>query len=235
MKKLVLSIVFVMSVFLNYAQHDLNDYKYVIVEKQFHFQGEEGQYDLNEFVRFLFKKNGFKPILTSDIFPDDLKRNYCLALTSEIKAKGALRTKVTLILKNCNNEIVFQSEGITKEKAFDMAYKKGIRMAFEAFEGLNYVYKPKEEDRDHTGNSESEEANVVKDEDVVLKAFPTKNGYALKDSKGKTIHQVLKSRRDDMYFLSNNEGILYRKDGNKWVREFMKDNVVTTEILYIEF
>lgn len=241
MKRIGLTIVLLMSIFCGYAQHNLNDYKYVIVEKQFHFQNEENQYDLNEFVRFLFKKNGFNPILTSDIYPDDLKRDYCLALTSEIKAKGALRTKVYLTLRNCNNEIVFKSEGVTKEKSFDKAYMKGIRNAFDAFEDIYYVYTPKE------NNDEKEDiaitAEVVKNEvsqisfdsNIVLKAIPTKGGYDLKDVNGNTIYQIIKSQRDDMFFLNNNQGVLYKKEDNKWVREFMKDGVATTEILHIEF
>lgn len=241
MKKIGLTIVLLLSVFWGFSQNSLNDYKYVIVEKQFHFQNEEGQYNLNEFVRFLFKKNGFNPILTSDIYPDDLKRDYCLALTSEIKAKGALRTKVYLTLKNCNNEIVFESEGITKEKSFDKAYMKGIRNAFDAFQDVNYVYTPKESSdtkADLATNTEvvnAEVSTVSFDDNKALKAIPTKNGFALKDAKGNTIYQIIKSQRDDMFFLTNNQGVLYKKEDNKWVREFMKDGVATSEILHIEF
>lgn len=124
------------------AQSSINDYKYVIVEKQFHFQNEPNQYDLNELTRFLLKKNGFRPILESDIFPDDLKSNYCLALQSEVKASGFLRTTVSIVLKDCNNNIMFQADGTTKEKNFDKVYSYGLRKAFEDFEVLNYNYKP---------------------------------------------------------------------------------------------
>jgi len=124
------------------AQNSINDYKYVIVEKQFHFQNEPNQYDLNELTRFLLKKKGFRPILESDVFPDDLKSNYCLALQSEVKASGFLRTTVTIVLKDCNNNIMFKADGTTKEKDFDKVYSYGLRKAFEDFDVLNYNYKP---------------------------------------------------------------------------------------------
>ena len=125
------------------AQFSINDYKYVIVEKQFHFQNEPNEYNLNELTRFLLKKHGFRPVLESDIFPDDLKSNYCLALQCEVSAKGFLKTTVTVALKDCNNNIVFQAEGTTKEKDFNKVYSYGIREAFENFKGMNYNYIPK--------------------------------------------------------------------------------------------
>lgn len=127
------------------AQQSINDYKYVIVEKQFHFQNEENQYNLNELTRFLLKKNGFKPILESDIYPKDLKSNYCLALKSEIKASGFLNTKVVITLKDCNNNVLFETYGTTKEKDIEKAYSYGIRKAFEGFKGIDYNYIPKDD------------------------------------------------------------------------------------------
>ena len=143
MKKALLLILFIC--FANtYAQNSLNDYKYVIVEKQFHFQTEPNQYNLNELTRFLLKKNGFRPILESDIFPNDLKSDYCLALQSEVKASGFLKTTVSITLKDCNNNILYEASGTTKEKNFDKVYSYGLRLAFENFKEISYDYNPKE-------------------------------------------------------------------------------------------
>jgi len=115
MKKALLLILFIC--FANtYAQNSLNDYKYVIVEKQFHFQTEPNQYNLNELTRFLLKKNGFRPILESDIFPNDLKSDYCLALQSEVKASGFLKTTVSITLKDCNNNILYGHQEPQKKR-----------------------------------------------------------------------------------------------------------------------
>lgn len=125
------------------AQLSVNDYKYVIVEKQFHFQNEPGEYDLNRLVKFLFRKNGFKVIIEGEPLPSDLKSNYCLALTSEITSWGSLRTKAKVVLRDCDNNVVFTSaEGMTKEKDFARAYDLSIRNAFDSFAILNYKYKP---------------------------------------------------------------------------------------------
>lgn len=144
MKKIIISLILVLGfAIICKAQPSLNDYKYVIVEKQFHFQNEANEYNLNSLTRYLFKKNGFKPILEGEIYPDDLKSNYCLALISEITAKGVFKTRVTIVLRDCDNNIVFQTEGVTKEKYFDKVYKIGIQKAMEGFNTVNYYYKPK--------------------------------------------------------------------------------------------
>ncbi|NND25968.1 MAG: hypothetical protein EX263_01995 [Flavobacteriaceae bacterium] len=127
------------------AQLSVNDYKYVIVEKQFHFQNEPDEYNLNQLVKHLFRKYGFKVIIEGEQLPSDLKSNYCLALTSEVTAKGALRTKAIVFLRDCDNNVVFTSnEGLTKEKDFARAYDLAIRNAFNSFSILNYKYVPNE-------------------------------------------------------------------------------------------
>jgi len=123
------------------AQYNLNDYKYVIIEKQFHFQSEPDQYNLNNLVAFEFRKLGFKVLFESEGLPDDLKKDICLALNSEILAKGALRTKAYLKLINCNGETVYTSEeGITKEKDFARAYQISIQRAFDTMEDIQHNY-----------------------------------------------------------------------------------------------
>jgi hypothetical protein len=138
-----------------FAQHNLNSYKYIIVEKQFHFQNDPGQYNLNNLVKFEFQKLGFEVIMQDQELPADLKSNYCLALNSEVIAKGVLRTKAKVILRNCDAEIVYTSEeGVTKEKDFSRTYGIAIRNAFLTMNHLNYDYIPNEKVKSVSANTE---------------------------------------------------------------------------------
>lgn len=146
MKTYIFILITCISFNLSNAQSSINDYKYVIVEDQFNFQKEPGQYNLNRLVQFLLRKHGFTPIIEGQELPADLKSNFCLALRADVIAKGALRTKATIILKDCeSNEVYKSGEGITKEKDFARAYDLAIRKAFDTFNGLNYVYAPNQE------------------------------------------------------------------------------------------
>jgi hypothetical protein len=239
------------------AQKDINSYKYVLLPQKFDFLKKEDQYRMNTRTRFLLKKSGFNVYYNNERFPEDLAVNNCLALTVKVvEVSNLLNTKLKVVFRDCDNNIVFVSgEGASNERLMKDAYIEALIKTFKSIEDLNYLYQPekseviisdihKKDSIEATIEYKTTKDDVVTNDivekktivgNVVLKAFPTKNGYALKDSKGKTIHQVLKSQRNDMYLLSNNDGILYRKEGNKWVREFMQDDVVTSEILYIEF
>ena len=202
MKKTITSLILALGfVTFNNAQSNINDYKYVIVEKQFHFQNEPDEYNLNELTRFLFKKNGFRPILTSDIYPDDLKLNYCLALTSEVIAKGAFTTKITIILKDCDNNILFTCEGKTKEKEFKKAYNIGIRNAFEHFKNINYKYIPNE-DVIGKGDTSKDEIEVLKAEIKSLKTEQSKTANKSEDVKEikelKEVEETIDEQKEEL-------------------------------------
>lgn len=196
-------LIFASSFFQLAAQHSINDYKYVIVEKQFHFQNEENQYDLNELTRFLFKKHGFRPVLESDIFPDDLKSNYCLALQSEVKAKGFLKTTLTITLKDCNNNIIFTANGTTKEKDFDKVYSYGIRTAFEDFKEISYSYTPNEAVVNRTDTEvidptkgESVEVEKLKAEIEELKKEKAKTELKLEENAAKKVRSISNPKKE---------------------------------------
>ena len=212
MKKLVIGILFLIgSMQIAQAQVKLSDYKYVIVEKQFHFQNEADQYDLNRLVRFLFEKHGFNAIIEGQTLPDDLKSNYCLAMTSEVKAKGALKTKATVILRDCENNVVYTSnEGISKVKEFDRAFEMAIRKTFESFEELDYRYIPSE--RVIAMGNNSEESKAQQQEIVKLKAeIETLKGKSNEDEVAEAVieEKVEKKeepKQEELIYYAKKEG-----------------------------
>ncbi|MBT8254061.1 MAG: hypothetical protein HKN00_03290 [Flavobacteriaceae bacterium] len=181
---LLLAITLLISNFVT-AQVKLSDYKYVIVPKQFPFQNEPDEYDLNRLVKYLFEKQGFSAIIEGQTLPDDLISNYCLAMNAELKVGGALRTKAQIFLRDCENNMVFTSaEGSTKVKDFKRAYEMAIRDAFENFDDLNYQYLPNERVLSKGKDPGSaEESEAAKKEIKQLKAELT----ALKQDKTETI------------------------------------------------
>ncbi len=144
MKKIILTLFLIIGC-LSYskAQSDLDDYKYVIVPNKFDFLKEADKYQLNSLTKFLFNKYGFEAFMVNEQFPQDLAKNACLSLRSEvISDSGMFKTKLMVVLKNCKNEIIFTSRvGETKEKEFKKAYNLALRDAFKSFETINYSYK----------------------------------------------------------------------------------------------
>lgn len=129
-----------------YAQTNINNYKYVIVPDKYDFLKEKDQYQLNSLTHFLFNKYGFHAVLEGSDYPQDLMSNRCLALVSDVvKGAGMFKTKLNIVLKDCNSTVVFTSkEGESREKDFKTSYNLALRDAFKSIETLYYKYKPSE-------------------------------------------------------------------------------------------
>lgn len=127
-----------------FSQSNLNQYKYVIVPHKFDFLKEKNKYQINALTKFLFSKYGFETVMEGSEYPEDLARNRCLALRSNVvKGSGLFKTKLSIQLHDCNDKLVFTSkEGESREKEYKTAYNLALRDAFKSVEALNYKYKP---------------------------------------------------------------------------------------------
>ncbi|WP_040278760.1 hypothetical protein [Psychroserpens damuponensis] len=158
------------------AQATINDYKYIIIPKQLEFLKYPDQYETSSLTKFLFNKYGYTAFFEDEDLPEDLSKNRCLALRSEIqKNKGFLATKVQFNLKDCNGNIVMTSvEGATKVKEYKKAYNVAIREAFVTFQFYNYKYVANENTAaksvSNEVTSEAKEIEKLKKEVEALKA-----------------------------------------------------------------
>lgn len=128
---------------------NLNEYKYVIVPIKYDFLSEKDQYQLNSLTEFLFEKYGFKAFLEVEKLPTDLLNNRCAALNAEVVSDSgffSFVTKVKVVLKNCNGQVVFESEeGRSRLKKYKFAYQEALRDAFSSVEALDYSYSGKQQ------------------------------------------------------------------------------------------
>ncbi|MDT0688667.1 hypothetical protein RM549_02655 [Salegentibacter sp. F188] len=142
MKTAIFSIALILS-FTSLNSQNLNKYKYVVVPESFGFLNAPDEYQLNALTKFLFEKNGFKATMKSEQKPSDLKANGCLALYADVKDDSNLFvTKLTVVLENCNGEVVYRSsEGSSRKKDFKRAHHDALRDAFNSFEEFNYKFQ----------------------------------------------------------------------------------------------
>ena len=138
--RILLSICMITFFALN-VQGQLNDYKYIIVPKQFKVFKQENQHQTSTLIKHLFTKKGFNTVY-DDAIPADLYANRCLALTVQLDEKSSMfTTKTVLVLEDCNNQAVFMTqEGRSREKDFKISYNEAISQAFKSIEALDYAY-----------------------------------------------------------------------------------------------
>ena len=154
------------TVFSAFSQTNLSNYKYVIVPNRFDFLKKKDQYQLNSFAKFLFEKHGFNAFLEGEDYPEDLKRNRCLALRSNVSAEsGMFKTKLKIELMDCNDQIIYTSPmGESREKEYEKAYNIALRQAFEELGKLNYAYVSNENVSSLTSTSSTSQQLDVKNE-----------------------------------------------------------------------
>jgi hypothetical protein len=122
-----------------FSQKSLSEYSYVVVPEKFEFVNEVDKYQLNSLTRFLFNKHGFNAYFDREL--PDVRR--CDGLYAEVEGKPAMiRTKVTVILKDCYGTEVYRSEvGKSKIKAYNKTYTAALREAFLSIEALGVEQK----------------------------------------------------------------------------------------------
>ncbi|MBA3986449.1 MAG: hypothetical protein H0X63_07755 [Flavobacteriales bacterium] len=116
------------------AQSELNKYSYVLVPQQFEFQNNKDQFNLNSLTRHLFKGAGFNALYQEEL--RNLSR--CDGLYADvISTTNVFFTRLTVVLRNCNNEELFRSDtGMSKEKDYRKGYHEALRNAFKSIEIL---------------------------------------------------------------------------------------------------
>ncbi len=229
-----------------YSQNTINNYKYVLVPERFNFFKSDDQYGLNNLTRSLLNEKGFTAFVGREELPPELVANKCNALIAEVLEKNSLFvTKLTLLLKDCQGNIIFKSkEGKSREKDFQAAYDEALRDAFSSLKDVPYKY-------DSTAFTQPRQVAVVPaasstapasaspavaEATGILYAQATSNGYQLIDTTPKKVLTLLKTSMQD-YFIAENgasNGVVFKKNG-EWFFEYYKDDKLVSHKLQIKF
>lgn len=140
MSKFIVAVFLFFSVFsTSFSQANLSDFSYVIVPDQFEFLNGKDKYELNSMTVFYLEKYGFNAYKNSEA-PN---ANRCDGLYADvIKESAVLRTKLRVVIKDCNGfELFSGGEGTSKIKEFKSAYQDALRKAFKGVEFLNVQQK----------------------------------------------------------------------------------------------
>lgn len=140
MKRYIL-ILFLLFSFSAYSQNAVNNYKYVVVPEKFSFLTQNDQYSLNSLTKALLEDKGFTVYFDNNGLPAEVANNKCRALSADVLNKsGMFTTSLTLLLKDCQGNIIFKSkEGKSREKEYKVAYKVALRDAFTSLEKVSYA------------------------------------------------------------------------------------------------
>jgi hypothetical protein len=246
MKAFALLFFFALFAVAGYSQNTINSYKYVLVPERFDLSKENNQYGLNTTTKLLLEQKGFAAFVGNEGLPPTVAANKCNALKAEVvEKKGLFVTNLTLLLKDCQGNIIFKSkEGKSREKEFQVAYEEALRNAFLSLNDVPYKYdstivaQPQQVTATPAVSSSAPAAakSAIVEITGTLYAQVTPNGYQLIDTTPKKILTLLKTSLQD-YFIAEagpSNGVVFKKDG-EWLFEYYKDNKLVSQKLEIKF
>ena len=143
---------------------------------------------------FYSKKKGFITYLDNEEYTDELAKNGCKALYAEVKdVSGFFVTKSYIEIRDCKDRLLFKSsEGTSKYKEYEKAYRQSIRRAFESISEIPYEY-----DLSLSENEEEVKRETIKEE-VNISPKVQENSKTLTPTKKLT-------------------GLLYAQVSEKWI------------------
>ncbi|HVV03593.1 MAG TPA: hypothetical protein VHC96_05185 [Puia sp.] len=235
------SLVLILFAVAGRSQTSLNNYKYVIVPERFSFSKEDDQYSLNSTTKLLLEQKGFTALLGNKSVPPAVAGNRCNALTAEVtQNNGMFVTRLTLLLKDCQGNIIFKSkEGKSREKEFPAAYNEALNQAFLSLNDVAYKYDSAVAPQQVTTLPAEPSASVpAANAEIagVLYAQVTPNGYQLIDTTPKKVLVLYKTSVQDFFIAEAgaSNGMVFKKDG-QWFFEYYKDNKLVSQKLEIKF
>ncbi len=225
---------------------DLNAYKYAIVPSKFSFLKEKDQYRLNTLTKMFMEKYGFVTFFDTDILPDEVVNQNCNNVFVEVQSSNTmLSTKVTVVLKDCRNLVLFTSaQGKSREKEYKVAYNLALREAFNSFDALNHQYQEGKEikkpvltvDTTYLESTKSPKINSDEIKTVasnLLFAQPIENGFQLIDATPKIIFKIYKTSNSTCFIAVKEaiNGVLILKDNNWFFEYYQLDKLLSEKVL----
>ena len=251
-----LILLFCFAFFKSYAQSDnINNYKYIIVNKQFNFLKEPDQYQTSSLLKFLLAKRGFEVYLENEELPDEIKNDRCNALKGNVEEEsGMLTLKVKIELRDCNNNLLYESKvGKSRIKEYRRGYQSAIKDAYNKMTDLKYSYTPLSKAKVKKDIIIEDKKPAIKKEELIdeketitnknpiknssilkVSSKPIQNGYQLLNVDGEIVFTILKTSNATTFILKDKNGILFRGIRN-WIAEYYENGVKITKKLDVNF
>lgn len=228
----------------------VNDYQYVIVPAKFDFLKKEDQYRLNSLTKLMLQKYGFKAYLSNEEIPLNLDQRCSFMYADVVDNSGIIMTKVKIILKDCRDKVLFETEyGGSRDKEYAAAYNEALRAAGKSFDKLEYSYNSKSMDttKEPLVETQVEPAapykttvntpTVVNDSsEVFYFAQPNATGFQVIDNEPKVIMRLFTTSVKDVFIATRDakSGVVISKNG-QWFFEYYENGKLVSEALKLKF
>ncbi|TGD57075.1 hypothetical protein [Flavobacterium humi] len=212
------------------GQTSVNEYKYVQIPAKFDFLKTKDQYGLNTITKVYFEQKGFGVVYDNEIINDAFLLDNCNKLYVDVlEDRTFFATKLTVVIKDCTNRVVYTSEeGTSRKKEHALAYNEALRTALKSFDKQNYTYTGK------VAKTPLQTVQPVKTENPVNKTEAAGNVTV---EKVVTIQMSIQKTSDPNVYIAssgNKNGVVLKK-GNEWFFEYYQNDQLLSEKVNLKF
>lgn len=222
----------------------INDYQYVMVPAKFDAFKENDKYNLNTNVKLMLQKYGFIAYFPTEAVPFEVANSNCKKLNADlIKDNGLMTTKVKIVLKDCKDNIVYETDyGKSIEKDYARAYMEALRDAAKSFDKLKYKYNGKnglttESGVEAVAPVTNVEPNIPSgDKEIFYFAQPTSNGFQVVNNEPRVIMKLFNTSEKNVFLATKDgkTGLVMAKNG-QWLFEYQENGKVFSEPMRLRF
>lgn len=252
MKKFLL--LFVLFIAVSGFSQSINDFQYVVVPTKFSLFKDNDKYRLNTTTKLLLEKYGLKVYMSNDPALNDIG-DYCSRLYADlVQDKDFLLTKVKIVLKDCRENLVFETEyGKSREKEYEVAYNQALRGTAKSFDKLDYHYNgksglvtagtsasatnPGQKDISEVLSNKAESLDITPaTAGVFYFAQPTATGFQVVDSEPKVILRLYTTSQKNVFISEKGalKGVVISKNG-QWFFEYYENAKLVSEPWNLKF
>jgi hypothetical protein len=204
MKKVSTLIIITVLCVINLYGQDLNGYKYVYVPTLTYGDGSRTDiWSISSKLRTAFSEKGFIVISESSSIIEEITNNRCLLLSCTIDHTYVVygTNKVTISLKNCEDQVVYNNTGAAKGFSVQDDFNKATRRAFDGIKKMSYRF-----DLGSTPKIEHPEVEATSETEETIKSYFKENAlstlegiYKSYQNESRSYYKLGIKKRNDKY------------------------------------
>lgn len=144
MKKVFVTCLTIFVLKISSIGQTLDGYKYVFVPTLKYTSGGTDIWNISGMLRKWFSDKGFIVLSENSTPTDELKKDPCLMLTCEVNHTNVTygTNRVTIILKNCEEQSLYSKTGGAMGLSMQDDYNKATKRAYEDIKSMKYAFNP---------------------------------------------------------------------------------------------
>lgn len=208
----------------------------VVISNKYDFQKEKNSYNINNMLKAILVSNNFQVYFDDEALPFEIAQNRCNVLTGVLVDKSNMFvTKVNLQLKDCQNNVVFETADVkSREKDVQAGYIEAVKLLSPELKKYKPAVIQKKEVVETPSKTIETSPEIVAKTNVKYQFIEIANGFAIMDATPKVILQIYKTTNPNVFIADKFgvKGVFTKLENKGFFEYYLNDKLVVEEFLF---